>query len=260
MVHDPLVGQGPPHYRSFTTTLRHTTLGRTPLDEWSARRRELYLTAHNTHKRQIFIELLWTRDQPVAEPLPDNTKHWQQTFIELLWTRDQPVAEASTWQHTTLSKTDIHRTPLDKGSARRRDLYLTTHSTHNRQTSMYPVGFEPAIPASLRSQTHALDHAATRTRWRRASVESEPDATRHIQSKYPSDFEECIHLFCPSAKQKFIVMKYALVTQSSGTNVHTSYLHSWPFRRHLGLPLWSCRLLLHPTVSLPGWSWRGEAP
>jgi hypothetical protein len=28
--------------------------------------------------------------------------------VELLWTRDQPVAETSTWQHTTLTKTDIH--------------------------------------------------------------------------------------------------------------------------------------------------------
>jgi len=33
-------------------TLRHTTLGRTPLDEWSARRRDLYLATRNTHKRQ----------------------------------------------------------------------------------------------------------------------------------------------------------------------------------------------------------------
>ena len=32
-------------------TLRHTTVGRTPLDEWSARRRYLYLTTHNTHER-----------------------------------------------------------------------------------------------------------------------------------------------------------------------------------------------------------------
>ena len=33
-------------------TQRHTTLGRTPLDEWSARRRALYLTTHNPHNRQ----------------------------------------------------------------------------------------------------------------------------------------------------------------------------------------------------------------
>ena len=37
-------GRGPPHYRGFTSTLRHTTLSVTPLDEWSARRRDLYLT------------------------------------------------------------------------------------------------------------------------------------------------------------------------------------------------------------------------
>jgi hypothetical protein len=46
-------GPWPPHYRGFTFTLRHTTLGRTPLDEWSARRRDLYLTLHDTHKRYI---------------------------------------------------------------------------------------------------------------------------------------------------------------------------------------------------------------
>ena len=45
-------GPGPPHCQGFTITLRHTTLGRTPLDEWSARSRDLYLTTHNTHKRQ----------------------------------------------------------------------------------------------------------------------------------------------------------------------------------------------------------------
>ena len=35
-------------------------------------------------------------------------------------------------------------------SARRRDLYLTTHDTHNRQISMLPVGFEPKISAGER--------------------------------------------------------------------------------------------------------------
>jgi hypothetical protein len=39
---------GPPQYRGFTITLRHTTLGRTPLDEWLARRRDLYLNTHET--------------------------------------------------------------------------------------------------------------------------------------------------------------------------------------------------------------------
>jgi hypothetical protein len=60
------------------------------------------------------------------------------------------------FRHTT-----VGRTPLDEWPARRRDLYLTTHNTHKRKTSMPPVGFEPAIPASERPQTHALDRAAT---------------------------------------------------------------------------------------------------
>ena len=61
-----------------------------------------------------------------------------------------------TVRHSTLG-----RTPLDKWSARRRDLYLTIHNPHKRQTSMPPAGFAPAIPASGRPQTHALDRAAT---------------------------------------------------------------------------------------------------
>jgi len=36
---------------------RHTTVGRTLLDEWSARLRDHYLTTHNTHKRQTFTPL-----------------------------------------------------------------------------------------------------------------------------------------------------------------------------------------------------------
>ena len=60
-------------------------------------------------------------------------------------------------------RTTVGRTPLDEGSARRRDLYVTTHNNHNRQTSMFPVGFEPTISAGERSQINALDRAATGT-------------------------------------------------------------------------------------------------
>ena len=63
------------------------------------------------------------------------------------------------WLH--LNTHTLGRTPLDEWSARRRDLYLTTHSTHKRQPSMPLEGFEPAIPASERPQTHALDRAVT---------------------------------------------------------------------------------------------------
>jgi len=49
------------------------------------------------------------------------------------------------------------RTPLDHWSARLRHLYLTKYNTHKRQTSMSPVGFEPAFPASKRPQSHTLN-------------------------------------------------------------------------------------------------------
>jgi len=44
----------------------------------------------------------------------------------------------------------VGRTPLDERSARHKDLYLTTHNTHNTQTTMLPVGFEPTMSAGER--------------------------------------------------------------------------------------------------------------
>ena len=61
-----------------------------------------------------------------------------------------------TLRHTTLSST-----PLDEQSTHRRDLYLTTHSIHKRQTSMVPAGLEPTILVGERPKTHALDRSAT---------------------------------------------------------------------------------------------------
>ena len=63
----------------------------------------------------------------------------------------------------TQRRSTVGRTPLDEWSARRRDLYLTTHDTHNRQIYMPPAGFEPTISAGERPQTYALDRAATGT-------------------------------------------------------------------------------------------------
>jgi len=58
-------------------------------------------------------------------------------------------------------RTTLGVTSLDDGSARRRDLYLTTHAIHKRQIFMQPGVFEPAVPAGERPQTYTLDHVAT---------------------------------------------------------------------------------------------------
>jgi hypothetical protein len=100
------------------THLRHTTVGRTPLDGGPARRRELYLTTHNTHNRQtlIYIFFLWL-DSPIWAWASSFRRGFLITHIwdtpqsvGLLWTGDQLVAVTSTWQHTTLT-TDRHPCP-----------------------------------------------------------------------------------------------------------------------------------------------------
>jgi len=44
--------------RFLDHTQQRTTVGRTPLYEWSVRRRDLYLTTYNTHKRQTSMPLV----------------------------------------------------------------------------------------------------------------------------------------------------------------------------------------------------------
>jgi len=47
-------GTEPPHY-SASRSPSHTTIGMTPLDGWSARRRDLHLTTHCTRNRQTLM-------------------------------------------------------------------------------------------------------------------------------------------------------------------------------------------------------------
>ena len=54
--------------------------------------------------------------------------------VVFLWTSDHPDAEK---------------------------FYMTTHNTHNRETSISTAEFELAVPTSERPQTHALDCVAT---------------------------------------------------------------------------------------------------
>ena len=66
-----------------------------------------------------------------------------------------------THKHThthTHTHYNIGRIPLNEWSDSRRHLYLTTHNTHQRETSVPSVGFETATPASEPPQTKALDH------------------------------------------------------------------------------------------------------
>jgi len=65
------------------------------------------------------------------------------------------VTQIYTHMHTHTHTHTILRTPLDKGSTRRRDLWQHT-TLNNRHTSIRRAGFEPAIPENGRSQTQTL--------------------------------------------------------------------------------------------------------
>jgi hypothetical protein len=79
--------------------------------------------------------------------------------------RNSPTRARAALFSSFLDRTQLHttvsRTPLDEGSARGRDLFMTTHNTHKRLTSMIPAEFEPAIPASELPYTLALDRSVT---------------------------------------------------------------------------------------------------
>jgi hypothetical protein len=81
-----------------------------------------YLPTH-CRCRGLLLHLITLSDKHIHT-------HTHAHSVGPLWTRYRPVAETSTWQHTTL-KTDKQTCPA--------------------------MGFEPAIPASQRPQTHALD-------------------------------------------------------------------------------------------------------
>jgi hypothetical protein len=57
----------------------------------------------------------------------------------------------------------VGRTPVDEWLAPHRNLYLTTHNTHNVQKSITPVRFGSKISAGDWPQIYALDCAATGT-------------------------------------------------------------------------------------------------
>jgi hypothetical protein len=103
MARQPLGGLGRLIFLGFTMTLfRHTTFGRTPLDGGPARRRDLYLTTYNTHKRQTsmppvgFEATIVVSERPQTHAL-DRTGHWdRQLFVlaECIVVRDHYHTES----------------------------------------------------------------------------------------------------------------------------------------------------------------------
>jgi hypothetical protein len=100
-----------------------------------------------------------------AETISSRQQHrLLQNFIPVCFWRDSPqratTPSFTSFLNNTQRRITVGRTPLVEWSARRSDLYLITHNTLNRQTSMSPLGFEPTISAGKRLHTYALDRIA----------------------------------------------------------------------------------------------------
>ena len=64
-------------------------------------------------------------------------------------------------QPYSLKHMKISRIPLDHWSTQLKDLYLTTHNTHNRQISILLAEIQPTVPPNQKPQSHFLDCAAS---------------------------------------------------------------------------------------------------
>jgi len=150
-------GPGPPQFRGFTITVTHTTLGRTPLDEWSARRRNLYLATYNAHRRRTstrpagFEPEISARERPQTHARPLGLAFPDTLLIQF------PCPRFSQW---SLSKWFAHQ-----DTAR---IYLPIKPTHPALRDMFVL-----IPLSV---LFTLSTAAAIHERRRPMNENEYEA------------------------------------------------------------------------------------
>jgi hypothetical protein len=85
LARQPPVDQGLLIHEGINHTQWRTALGSTPLDEWWARRRNLYLTTQNTHNRQTSMPTV--EIQPTAAAHPRLRPHGHRDQHQLTYTQ-----------------------------------------------------------------------------------------------------------------------------------------------------------------------------
>ena len=144
--------------RSQDHTQLRTTVGRTPLDEWSTHRRDLYLTTHNTHNRHTSMPPGGIRTRNLSRWVVADLRlrpcgQWELTTHNT-HNRHTSMPPSGIWTHNLSRRVvaDLRLRPCSQWE-------LTTHTTDTHQCP--PVGFEPTVSAGEWSQTYALDRAAS---------------------------------------------------------------------------------------------------
>jgi len=119
--------------RFLDHTQRRTVVGRTPLDEWSACRRDLYLTTRNTRYRRLCPR--WDSNPQLNRRTAAEIRFRPRghgTFEIVCITIFNLAYSCLRSLDHTQRRPAVGRTPLDEWSACRRDLYLTTRNTRYR--------------------------------------------------------------------------------------------------------------------------------
>ena len=138
-----------------TSVLNQPTLRNIPEDGSIQISMSLYIRNIVEYPVSLFNPYLLTINPPLYETQLYHVSHKSQYNIQ----NRKCIKYSKSYSDDTQWHFTVGRTPLDEWSARRRELYLTKHNTHKRQTSMPPAVFEPIIPASDRPQTLALDRS-----------------------------------------------------------------------------------------------------
>ena len=162
----PLTNRQSPRWRGFPSQSNGTMAQPPRSKALCTNEDEFYHQPGGGQTRKISSFYWWqTSDLQLIQNCEDIRGVWPIPLLLLLLALQSTVG-FSLPPHTldhTLWHTTVGGTPLHERSVRRRDLYLTTHNTYNRQTSMHPAWFEPATPASDRPQTLALNRSACLT-------------------------------------------------------------------------------------------------
>jgi transposase len=166
------------HPKSATTTESIKQVHDMVLDDRQMKVREI--ADHYRHfkrtcriyfKRKIEYEKAlhrWVARLLTADQKPTRMKFSEQCLERFnknkinsyFWPNSPQWAKASSFNmfvDHTQRRTTVGRTQLDGRLDRRKELYQTTINTHNRQTSMLPVEFQPTIPAGERPPIHNLN-------------------------------------------------------------------------------------------------------
>jgi len=146
----------------------------------------------------------------------------------------------------TQRRTRVGRSSLDEWSARRKDLYLTTHNTQKRQIAIPPVGFEPTISADERLQTYVLDRAATGTGKCRLMGQQKKGSVSTIYwlalqlfrydwwlfSPVASDYTGFPRRNVPDFGRVFLMLNYTDINQNT-------YIQSWTVTEIMAREVWN---------------------